>query len=205
MKAKKFLRVLLVLSIFASCATTDDYVPYQVEQIFSENLEKVIKVDIIYVQPSNKSNKISYGLNENHFVNNLNGSFFHRHGIGFEMGDVKTLYNDELYDLKDNRGQETSVFLRETQDFYSNNRISIYVMKRSNTIAIAGIGKDKRALITDEFLYTSTAPHEIGHALGLYHYHEEGNIMSQIRPYMRKDFTNAQVNIMKETLDKILE
>lgn len=201
----KFLRVLLVLSIFASCATEDDYVPYEIEQVFSENLDKVIEVDIIYVQPSNKSSKVSYGLNENHFITNLNGSFFHRYGIGLEMGEVKTLYNDELYDLKDNRGEESRVFLRETQDFYNTNRINIYVMKRSNTVAIAGIGKDKRALITDEFLYTSTAPHEIGHALGLHHYPEEGNIMSQIRPYLRKDFTNAQVDTLKETLDKISE
>ncbi|MBW1296497.1 matrixin family metalloprotease [Aquimarina litoralis] len=199
----RFLRILVVLSIFASCTTEDDYVPYQVEQVFSDNLEKTIKVDIIYVQPSNKASKVSYGLNETHFIDNLNGSFFHRYGIGLEMGDIKTLNNDELYDLKDNRGQEASVFLQQTQDSYREDRISVYVMKRSNTIAIAGIGKDKRALITDEFLYTSTAPHEIGHALGLHHYHEEGNIMSQIRPYLRKDFTDEQIAVLKETLEKI--
>ncbi|SEK51081.1 Matrixin [Aquimarina amphilecti] len=201
----KLLKLLFVLSIFVSCAAEDDSASYQIEQIFSDNLEKTIKVDIIYVQPSGVSGKSSYNLNESDFIANLNGSFFHRYGIGLEKGDVKTLNSDELYDLKDNRGRESSIFLQETQDFYREDRINVFVMKRSNTVAIAGIGKDKRALITDEFLFTSTAPHEIGHALGLFHYPEEGNIMSQIRPYLRAEFTSVQIDRLKKALDKIEE
>jgi len=117
-----------------------------------------------------------------------------------ELGVVKTLINDELYDLRDNRGEETAVFLSETQNQFDENRISLFVVKRANTIAIAGMGKDQRVLVTDEFLYTSTTPHEIGHALGLFHTSEEGNIMSRIRPYARKEFTDNQVYTMKETL-----
>ncbi len=199
----KFLRILFVLSIFISCTAEDDYVPFQVEQIFSDDLDKTIKVDIIYVQTSDKNNKSSYSLDETHFINNLNGSFFHRYGIGLEKGDIKTIINDELHDLKDNRGEESSIFLQQTQESYKKDRVSIYIIERSNTVAIAGIGRDQRALITDEFLYTSTAPHEIGHALGLFHYPEEGNIMSEVRPHMRKDFTDAQVDRLKETLEKI--
>ncbi|WP_298316471.1 matrixin family metalloprotease [uncultured Aquimarina sp.] len=199
----KFLKILFVLSIFFSCTTEDDYVPFQIEQVFSDTLERVVKVDIIYVQPSTKSNQKSYNLDEAHFINNLNGSFFHRYGIGLEMGDVKTLINDELYDLRDNRGTESSTFLRETQDSYKEDRLSIYIIKRAHTVAIAGIGKDQRALITDEFLYETTAPHEIGHALGLFHYPEEGNIMSQIRPYLRKDFTLRQIDVMKSRIGEM--
>ncbi|WP_299252604.1 matrixin family metalloprotease [uncultured Aquimarina sp.] len=198
----KFIKILLILSVFLSCTTEDDFVPFQVEQVFSDNLDKVIKVDIIYVQSS--SGHCSYNLNETNFIHNLNGNFFHRYGIGLEKGVIKTIINDELYDLRDNRGQESSVFLTETQDSYDENRLSIYIIKRAHTVAIAGIGKDQRALITDEFLETTTVPHEIGHALGLFHYHEEGNIMGQIRPHMRKEFTNTQTDRMKNTITKIV-
>jgi len=152
------------------------------------------------VQPTAIAQRSSYGLNEIEFIEFLNGSYFHRYGIGMELGVVRTLINDQLYDLRDNRGEETAVFLSETQDQFDENRISVFVVKRSNTVAIAGMGKDQRVLVTDEFLYTSTTPHEIGHALGLFHTSEEGNIMSRIRPYARKEFTDNQVYTMKETL-----
>ncbi|MHA7057370.1 matrixin family metalloprotease [Aquimarina sp. M1] len=199
----KFLKILLVLSIFVSCTAEDDYIPYEVEQVFSDNLDRTIKVNITYIQSSNKAHNTSYNLNEVHFIKNLNGSFFHRYGIGLELGETKTIINDELYDLRDNRGQESAVFLSQTQDMYEEDKINIYVIKRSNTVAIAGIGRNQRALITDEFLYTSTAPHEIGHALGLFHYPEEGNIMSEVRPHARKEFTNAQVDRMKTILQEM--
>jgi len=199
----RLLKILCIVSIITSCATEDDYVPYEVEQVFLENLEQKIKVDIIYIQPSGNNNQTKYNLDETHFINTLNGSFFHRYGIGLEKGDSRTMIDDELYDLRDNRGEESSVFLRQTENNHNQDRISVYVMKRAHTIAIAGIGKDQRALITDEFLYTSTTPHEIGHALGLHHYPEEGNIMSQIRPYLRKEFSDTQIDRLKEKLKKI--
>ncbi|WP_299241515.1 matrixin family metalloprotease [uncultured Aquimarina sp.] len=188
-----------------SCAVEDNYVQFQIEQVFSDNLEQTIKVDIIYVQSSVASSQSSYNLDETAFIQNLNGSFFHRYGIGLEIGDIQTLINDELYDLRDNSGEESRVFLAQTQDLYNKNRMNIYIMKRSHTDAIAGIGKNQRALITDEFLFTATAPHEIGHALGLFHSTIEGNVMSKIRPHMRKDFTNAQVDQMKNAMKKIEE
>ncbi|WP_299217097.1 matrixin family metalloprotease [uncultured Aquimarina sp.] len=199
----KFFTVVLFLFFFISCTVEDDYVPFQIEQVFSDDLQQTIKVDIIYVQPSITSSQSSFNLDETAFIQNLNGSFFHRYGIGLEIGDIKTLVNDELYDLRDNSGEESRVFLTQTQNLYNKNRMNIYVVKRAHTSAIAGIGKDQRALITDEFLFTPTAPHEIGHALGLFHSTIEGNVMSKIRPHMRKDFTNAQVDQMKNTMKKI--
>ncbi|WP_378173798.1 matrixin family metalloprotease [Aquimarina sp. SS2-1] len=199
----RFLKILFVLSIFVSCTAEDDYVPYQIEQVFSDELEKTISIDIVYVQPSNRNSQSSYNLDATHFINNLNGSFFNRYGIGLVKGEERTLINDELYDLRDNRGEESSTFLRQTQDSFHEGRVTIYIIKRSNTVAIAGIGRNQRALITDEFLYTSTAPHEIGHALGLFHYPEEGNIMSEVRPHLRKEFTSAQIDKLKDAIEKI--
>ncbi|KAA1246881.1 matrixin family metalloprotease [Aquimarina sp. RZ0] len=199
----KLLKIIFFLSLFVSCAVEDDYVPYEVEHMFYEDLQKVIKVDIIYVQPTNKANKSSYNLDVKHFINDLNGSFFNRCSIGLELGDVKTMYNDELYDLRDDRNNENIVFMTETENDYNRDRINIYVIKRSHTVAIAGMGSNQRALITDEFLYNSTAPHEIGHALGLGHYPEEGNIMSEIRPHLRKKFTENQMAMMQEKITQI--
>ncbi len=199
----KILKILFLVATFISCTAEDDYVPNEIEQVFSDNLEKTIKVDIIHVEPSDKAHKSSYNLDEAHFIHNLNGNFFHRYGIGLEKGEVRTLYNDELYDLKDNTGREATVFLQQTKNFYRKDRINIFIIKRCNTIAIAGIGKNQRALITDEFLDTSTSPHEIGHALGLFHHPNEGNIMSSISPHMRREFTNDQIQKLKKTITRI--
>ena len=189
--------------LFTSCAVEDDYVPLSIDPIFVDNPQQTIKVDIIYVLPTGSSNQSLYNLDESDFIKNLNGSFFHRYNIGLVLGEIKTMVNSQLYDLRDNRGSEASTFLMETKESYKKNRLNIYVIKRAHTIAIAGIGKDRRALITDEFLHTTTAPHEIGHALGLFHSHEEENLMSLIRPHLRRNFTNTQVAKMKEHITEM--
>lgn len=144
-----------------------------------------------------------YQLNESKYLDYLNGCFFHRNDIGFELGESKTLISNELYDLKDNRGKEPIVFSAETYDSYKKDRLNIYVIPRSNTIAIAGIGLPQRALITDEFLFQTTSPHEIGHSLGLPHLENEGNIMSLVKPYLRKDFNFDQIVALTETIEAI--
>jgi len=201
MKLVKIVCVLLLLCV--SCATEDEYEPYELEQVFSDNLEQVIKVDIIRVETSDIKNTSSYNFDSDDFVKNLNGSFFNRIGIGLELGETRVMINDELYDLRDNKNSESRVFLNETKNDYNKNRISIYIIKRTNTYSIAGIGNSQRALITDEFLYKSTAPHEIGHALGLLHHSETGNIMSEVRPYLRKFFNDHQVGKMKQAIGDI--
>ncbi|WP_025742931.1 matrixin family metalloprotease [Aquimarina pacifica] len=201
----KLIQIITLLFLCTSCAIEDDYVPLNIEPIFVDNPETTIKIDIIYVLPSGNNNKSMYHLNENDFVDNLNGGFFHRYDIGLELGQIRTITNDELYDLRDNRDAETSTFLKETQDSYKKDRVNVYIIKRANTIALAGIGNDKRALITDEFLYETTAPHEIGHALGLFHTAEEGNIMSQINPHKRTFFSDTQVLKMKNHIHKTKE
>lgn len=199
---KRLTLILLTLTFFA-CTYEDDSGAPQIEQIFVDNPEESITLDIIYVLPNSSTSKSIYNLNESDFIDNLNGSYFNRFNIGITLGRVKTMVNNELYDLKDNRGFESSVFLKETKEHYNKTRLSVYIIKRANTIAIAGIGKNQRVLITDEFLYETTAPHEIGHALGLYHYEKEGNLMSIIKPYLRREFTDVQLNKIKETIRKI--
>ncbi|MFD2562399.1 matrixin family metalloprotease [Aquimarina rubra] len=193
----------LTFLLLISCTIENDNVPLGFDQVYSDDPEQTMMIDIIYVQPTSVSQQSSYNLDESDFIKNLNGSFFHRYGIGLEKGDIKTLINDELYDLRDNRGEESRIFLMQTQNSYNPNRVSLYIIKRAHTVNIAGIGKNQRALITDEFLYTPTAPHEIGHALGLLHSTIEGNVMSKIRPHLRREFTNAQVDQMKSVMKRI--
>jgi len=187
----------------SACAAEDDADTLFIEPIFIDNPSNKLLIDIIYVLPTSKHHKSMYQMNESQYLDFLNGCFFHRNNIGFELGESKTLISSELYDLKDNRGNESIIFSTETYDSYKNDRLNIYIIPRENTIAIAGIGLTQRALITDEFLFKSTSPHEIGHALGLSHLEIEGNIMSQIRPYLRKDFDHYQVDRMIETINSL--
>lgn len=194
---------MVLACLFICCTTEDDQTSLNAEPIFIKSPERIIKIDIIYVLDSAKMDPLIYNLNEIDFINYLNGQFFHRYDIGFILGETKTLISKELYDLRDNRGSEASTFFMETQKSYKKDRVNIYIIKRENTIGIAGLGKNQRALITDEFLYKTTSPHEIGHALGLFHCAEEGNIMCQINPHLRKTFMNTQVEKMKKCIDKI--
>ena len=199
----KFLKIFALLLFITSCAAEDDYVPVYIEPVYVDHPESSIKVDITYILPSDTSSKSIYNLNEKEFIDKLNGHFFNRYNIGLELGNSKTMVNPELYDLTDNRNEETTTFMRETENSYIKNRVNVYIIKRANTIAIAGIGNDNRALITDEFVYTTTAAHEIGHALGLFHTSEEGNLMSQINPHLRTFFSDIQVLKMKNRIEQL--
>ncbi len=190
--------------LFICCtAADDDQIPLNPKLIFIDNPEKTIKIDIIYVLPSTQINQSIYNLNEMDLINHLNGRFFHRYNIGFILGETRTLINKELYDLRDNRGSEASVFFMETKESYKKDRVNMYIIKRDHTIGIAGLGRNQRALITDKFLYKTTCPHEIGHALGLFHHADENNIMCQINSHSRIIFLDSQVKKMKESIQKI--
>ncbi|KZS42871.1 hypothetical protein AWE51_16005 [Aquimarina aggregata] len=190
------LTLVLLLFFFTSCYVSDDFIETEIEQVFIDNPKNVMTIDIIYVLPSENQNANTYRVNPADYLNKLNGSYFNRYDIGFKLGEVRTLINDELYDLTDNVGSETSTFFKETQESFRTDRMNIYIIKRSNTIAVAGIGKNRRVLITDEFLNKCTSAHEIGHALGLYHTEEKGNIMCKNKSTPRKEFTTQQLEIM---------
>ncbi|WP_299434713.1 hypothetical protein [uncultured Aquimarina sp.] len=199
----KYLIPIFLVLLLPSCSVEDDSAPLFIEPIYMNNPTAKLLVDIIYVLPNENYDKSMYNLNESKYIDFLNGCFFNRHDIGIIMGESKTLINAELYNLKDNRNDESVIFNTETLNSYAIDRLSIYIIPRSNTIAIAGIGLRQRALITDEFLFRSTSPHEIGHALGLPHLELEGNIMCQIKPYLRKDFNNYQADNMIERITSI--
>ena len=199
----KNLVYLFLTVLFISCATEDDFVQLSIEPILKDEVASEIKLDIVYVTSERNTSGAQYGLNENDYVNHLNAIYFHRNDVGFVLGDVRTMVNDDLYDLTDNRGNETRTFLDQTEDDYDHSRVTVYIIKRSNIVAIAGIGYNQRALITDEFLYESTSPHEIGHALGLGHSDIEGNIMCQIKPHIRKEFSKQQADALQVTIERI--
>ncbi|MCK8522486.1 hypothetical protein M0D21_12955 [Aquimarina sp. D1M17] len=173
------------------------------EEIFVENPGRKVKVNIFYVENDGGSNEMSGKINEQEFIRFLNGYYFHRIDIGLELGKTVNLVNEELYDLRDNQGSEPSTFLMQTKESYDKNCLNIYIIKRSNIIGIAGMGRNQRVLLTDEFLYSSTSPHEIGHALGLFHIEEAGNIMSIRDKHSRKNFNIEQEEKMKKKIDRI--
>lgn len=197
-------RLLFIISIplLLSCSTGDDLDAVGIEPEFSAP-EKIVKVNIIYVESSETLDKSSYTLNEAEFINYLNGEYFHRFGIGLELGESKSLVNEELYDLRDNEGSEPSTFLMQSRESYDKSKVNIYIVKRCNILGIAGIGRDQRVLITDENLFTSTAPHEIGHALGLFHSHEAENIMNTVNKDSRHNFNETQEKKIKKRIDEI--
>ncbi len=199
----KYLLYPLITILAYACSPTDDAVPYSLEPIFIDNPSTQLSVDIVYVVPDSTAIIPKHSIDTAKYMDFLNGCFFHRHDIGMHIGAIKTMVDPELYDLTDNRGNETSVFKTATQDTYQKDRLNIYIIPRSNTIALAGIALNQRALITEEFIYESTSPHEIGHALGLDHIELEGNIMSQIKPYARKSFAMFQVADMIQFIDTI--
>jgi len=194
----------LSLVLLISCTQEEEAIFSYTKQVVTDVPEQIIKVDIIYVLSSETQNKSSvYTLHEKKFIDHLNDTFFHKYNIGMELGEISEITNPELYDLRDNKNLEAFTFLSETQESYKKDRINMYIIKKSNTVAIAGMGRDQRVLITDDFLFTSTVPHEIGHALGLYHVAEEGNIMSEMQPYLRKYFTDTQVNQIKNNMNNM--
>lgn len=198
---KNLIKIIIVF-ISISCST-DTYPIIDEEITFIENPEKILVIDIIYVLPSGNYDKSIYNIDESNYVKNLNSHYFHKYNIGFVLGESRTIISDELYDLKDNRGNESKVFMQETNESFKSDRLNIYIIKRSNIIAIAGMATLQRALITNEFLNKTTSPHEIGHALGLGHQETEGNIMSIVNPHLRKKFTNDQVNKLKRRITSI--
>ncbi len=188
--------------VLTSCSTPDDSVLTYEESILIDNPTHTITIDIIYVLSSDNPDINEYDLNEAQYINDLNRFYFHRNDIGLELGETRSIINDELYDLKDNVGSEERTFFVETVDSYKKDRLNIYVIKRSNTRAIAGMGKDRRALITDEFLTKCTSPHEIGHALGLFHTKALGNVMCEDKSVPRKEFSQLQVDIMIRNINR---
>lgn len=199
-----YLRLLFTVSIplLLSCSAGDEDDSIGIESEFPA-IEKIVKINIIYVESSETLDKSSYSLNETEFINYLNKKYFNRFGIGLELGESKSLVNEELYDLRDNEGSEPSTFLMQSRESYDKSKVNIYIVKRCNIRAIAGIGRDQRVLITDENLFTSTTPHEIGHALGLFHTHEAGNIMNTVGKDSRHNFNKDQEKKIKKRIDEI--
>lgn len=189
--------------LFLSCANDDanDFEP--LEQISAKDISRIVKVNIFYVK-SKTSPKSEYNIDEIKYLEYLNTTYFYRYGIGLELSKSDVLINDELYDLRDNVGNESSTFLMNCRASHDRNKINIYIIKSSNVIGISGIGRGLRVLLTDKSLFTSTSPHEIGHALGLFHTEETTNIMSQtLDKHLRMFFNEEQEETLKKNIDKI--
>ncbi|SHI83061.1 matrixin family metalloprotease [Aquimarina spongiae] len=202
----KWMLLSFYILIMSSCeANEEDTHPEDISNfMLIENPEKVIKVNLFYVESETSIHQSDYHLDEAEFFEYLNGYYFHKYGIGLELAQSQSLVNDELYDLRDNRGGEPSTFFMQCADSYEKDKLNIYIIKRSNIIGIAGMGRSQRVLLTYENLFTSTSPHEIGHALGLFHDDETVNIMSTtLDKQSRKHFNHVQEEKMKKRIDMI--
>jgi len=198
---RRIVLILLTL-VVTSCTVEDDHIA-EINAVLVDDSKNNLIIDIIYVSPSKPGIQTQPKIDEIRFINQLNSNFFHRHDIGFTLGDIKTIVNDELHDLRDNVNEEAHIFLKETKNIYKEDRLSVFIIKRSHTFGVAGIGKNQRVLLTDKKAFSSTAPHEIGHALGLYHISEVGNIMSFMQTVPRTDFNENQKNRMITKIDDI--
>lgn len=191
-----------LLFMMTSCQADHVDTASSIVPMFVESPEKSIKVNIFYVAQDKKTANTSYTRNEKRFIDFLNGNYFHRFGIGLELASVQTIVNKELYDLRDNEGGEPSTFFMQSRATYEKDKLNIYIIKRENIIGIAGMGRDQRVLLTDTNMYTSTSPHEIGHALGLFHSKEKGNIMNTMKD-QRMHFNPKQMYQLRKCIDMI--
>ncbi len=194
----------MAILLFCACSIDEEQDDIYFEKIFVENPERMIKVNIFYVENDASLDESSYDVNEQNLMDYLNGYYFHRLGIDLTLHESKSLVNKELYDLNDNLGAEASTFLLETRKSYEEDKINIYIIKKSNITGALGMGRDKRVLLTEESLFSSTSPHEIGHALGLYHTEEKTNIMSTtLDKKARKYFNLEQEEKLEQQIDQI--
>lgn len=203
MKPISFILLSLSIIFLISCAKEDDTVQLLVEPVYNNNPENTLLIDITYIKSSDQLTPSAKKFDEQSFIEKLNVQFFHRHDIGFILGEVSSITNDELHNLKDNRNSETSVFLTETESIFKKDRINIYVIKREHIYAISGIGVDQRVLITDEYLNSTTTPHEIGHSLNLFHSHVKTNIMCDHVSNNRTEFSDQQLETLKNRIQEI--
>ncbi|MFC5045497.1 matrixin family metalloprotease [Aquimarina hainanensis] len=198
----KTLSLIFIGILLLSCSKGEENVS-TTELIQMENIENKLIVDIIYVLPSGGFyTNAMYKLDEVQFLNYLNEGYFHKYNIELIQGESRDFINDELFNLRDNRYKETEVFLDQTASFHKKGKLSIFIIKRDNILAIAGIGGEDRVLITDKFLYTNTTAHEIGHALGLSHVSEIDNIMST-KKNERRFFKDIQLELLKGRINQL--
>jgi len=199
----KQLLLFIFILLFLSCANDDDYYFDPIVQISAKDISRIVKVNIFYVK-SKTSPKSKYNLDEIKYLEYLNTTYFYKYDIRLELSNTDVLINDELYDLRDNMGNEPSIFLSNSRASHDKNKINIYIIKSRNIIGVSGIGRGLRVLLTDKSLFTSTSPHEIGHALGLFHTKETTNIMSQTPDkHLRMFFNKEQEETLKKNIDKI--
>lgn len=111
----KYFSPLLLLILFVSCLLESENVLVLSEYIFVDYPDRTIKIDILCAPTSDNSNKRTYNFDKDSFIENLNGCYFHRNNIGLIEGKFRTIINDELYDLKDDKGGEASIFLMESK------------------------------------------------------------------------------------------
>lgn len=182
MKAKitHFFIIFILLyfnSIFGqNCGTTmanSPVLPYLVPDNFRFSAvqdQKCINVFFHVVRNSNGSNAFT-NPNTDNVINNYLNPYFESHYIKFNNLGVNFINNSNYLSLNTEQSFEDI-----GDEHFNENAINIYITETLNAgqwsgVVIGGL-PNKRMFVDIDNLYETTTPHEMGHALGLFHTHE---------------------------------
>ena len=141
--------------------------------LYDNNYTLKFKINLVFVYPVSINSAISnYDHYGDSLIQNLNKAYFDE-GIEFSIQSTSNIYsNDNIDDLVDAiQNNNVKGKYNDLQDF-----MNVIVFTESTDVNVAGVSDGIPSTIIGlnlDRVTTSTAPHEMGHALGLRHIFEK--------------------------------